>query len=183
MYNYGDEIGMTTIPPAHKENVRDPIDVRGRPNEKGRDDERTPTQWTAGPNAGFSSNGAKTWLAVPPNATTVSVAAQEGPPDTLLAWYRQLGTLQRTNAALRDGEQVMLNTSDSHVLAWLRRTPKGEAVLFACNFTAPPQKVSLDPKTYDVHATIVSALLSTPGQETPRSLTNIAPEPFGVAVL
>jgi len=77
----------------------------------------------------------------------------------------------------------MLNTNDPHVLAWLRRTPKGEAVLFACNFTAESQTVRFDLKALDVHATNVSALMNTPGQVAPTSLTNIALKPFGVVVL
>jgi len=183
MYYYGDEIGMVTTPPTRKEDVRDPVGVTGWPKEKGRDGERTPMQWTSGPNAGFSPAGVKTWLPVPPNAKAINVAAEEGKPGTLLSWYRQLGALRKTNAALRGGEQVMLNTNDPHVLAWLRRTPKGEAVLFACNFTAEPQTVRFDLKALDVHATNVSALMNTPGQAAPTTLTNIALKPFGVVVL
>jgi alpha-glucosidase len=183
MYYYGDEIGMTTTPPKRKEDVRDPVGVTGWPKEKGRDGERTPMQWMAGPNAGFSSTGGKTWLPIPSNATAINVGAQDGRNDTLLTWYRQLGALRKTNAALREGEQVMLNTEDPHVLAWLRRTPKGEAVLFACNFTAESQSVSFDLKTLDVHATNVSALLNSPGQAAPTSLTAITLKPFGVVVL
>ena len=183
LYYYGDEIGMATTPPTRKEDVRDPVGVTGWPKEKGRDGERTPMQWSAGPNAGFSSTGVKTWLPIPPNAATVNVAAQEGRPDTLLAWYRQLGNLRKTNAALRDGQQVMLNTNDSHVLAWLRRAPTGETVLFACNFTAEPQKVSFDLKALDVHATNISALMDAPGQAVPTSLSAIALKPYGVMVL
>lgn len=183
MYYYGDEIGMTTTPPTRKEDVRDPVGITGWPKEKGRDGERTPMQWTAAPNAGFSPAGVKTWLPVPPDAASINVAAEEGKPNSLLSWYRQLGALRQHNAALQSGDQVMLNPNDSHVLAWLRRSPNGEAVLFACNFTAEPQKVSFDLKDFRVHATNVTTLMNSPGQEAAKALSDIALKPYGVMVL
>ena len=53
LFYYGDEIGMKTTPPTRKEDVKDPIGITGWPKEKGRDGERTPMQWTPGPNAGI----------------------------------------------------------------------------------------------------------------------------------
>ena len=183
MYYYGDEIGMVTTTPARKEDVRDPVGITGWPKEKGRDGERTPMQWTHGPNAGFAPAGTKTWLPVPPNAATINVAAEEGKAASLLAWYRQFGALRKNNAALHEGDQVMLNPEDSHVLAWLRRTPKGEAVLLACNFTAGLQKVSFDLKSLGVHATNVTVLMNSPGQAPAKALSDIALKPYGVIVL
>src|SRR5262249_36576538 len=51
---YGQELGMVTTAPTRKEDVRDPIGVTGWPKEKGRDGERTPMQWDATANAGFT---------------------------------------------------------------------------------------------------------------------------------
>jgi alpha-glucosidase len=53
-FYYGDEIGMKTTPPTRKQDVKDPIGITGWPKEKGRDGERTPMQWDASANAGFS---------------------------------------------------------------------------------------------------------------------------------
>ena len=61
---YGEELGMTTETPTRKEDVKDPIGITGWPKEKGRDGERTPMQWTTGPQAGFSTNS-HTWLPIP----------------------------------------------------------------------------------------------------------------------
>jgi len=66
--------------------VRDPVGVTGWPKENGRDGKRTPMPWSAAANAGFSSTGVKTWSPIASNAATVNVAAQEGQPDTRLAW-------------------------------------------------------------------------------------------------
>jgi len=183
MYYYGDEIGMVTTPPARKEDVRDPIGIIGWPREKGRDGERTPMQWTNGANAGFSLPGTKTWLPISASANAVNVAAQNGKADSLLTWYRRLGELRKSNPALRAGDQIMLNTDDPHVLAWLRYTAKGEAVLFACNFTAAAQTVRFDLQALHVSANNAVALLNSPGQDEPPSLTSITLKPFGVVAL
>src|SRR5262249_44826263 len=68
---YGEEIGMQNNDPKRKEDVQDPIGQRGWPKEKGRDGERTPMQWNASTNAGFST--AKPWNAVDPKYTTYNV--------------------------------------------------------------------------------------------------------------
>ncbi len=67
LFYYGDEIGMKTTPPTRKEDVKDPIGITGWPKEKGRDGERTPMQWDASANAGFSTG--RPWLPVPPSAS------------------------------------------------------------------------------------------------------------------
>ena len=64
---------MPTTTPTRKEDVKDPIGITGWPKEKGRDGERTPMQWTAGPQAGFSTNP-NTWLPIPSNYKTINVA-------------------------------------------------------------------------------------------------------------
>ena len=70
---------MRTNTPKRREDVRDPIGIVGWPREKGRDGERTPMQWTAGPQAGFSSNS-KTWLPVNPDHVKVNDADERAEP-------------------------------------------------------------------------------------------------------
>ena len=96
---YGDEIGMKTTPPTRKEDVKDPIGITGWPKEKGRDGERTPMQWNASANAGFTTG--TPWLPVPPSAKTTNVKAEESDPDSLLAWYKALIRLKKTVPAFR----------------------------------------------------------------------------------
>ncbi|MDE1939727.1 MAG: alpha-glucosidase [Alphaproteobacteria bacterium] len=181
MYYYGDEIGMVTTPPTRKEDVRDPVGITGWPKDKGRDGERTPMQWTAGSDAGFSEAGVKTWLPIPPGYTSVNVAAEQGRPDSLLTWFRNLGRLKHSDAALREGTEVILNTGDADVLSWLRQT-KGEAVIVACNFTAQPRKLEIDLHGYGISGKKISTLLKTPGAADPVSLDAVALPPFGVYV-
>lgn len=183
MYYYGDEIGMVTTPPTRKEDARDPGALMGWPHFKGRDGERTPMQWTAEANAGFSPPGVQTWLPIPASSATNNVATEEGDANSILAWFRALGRLKHENAALRSGSQLMLNTSDNKVLSWLRKGPKGEAVVVICNFTAEPQTVSYDLKAQGIVKRGVRTILKTPGTDDPASLTGITVQPFGVYLL
>ena len=174
---YGDEIGMKTTPPIRKEDVKDPIGVTGWPKEKGRDGERTPMQWDASVNAGFSK--AAPWLPVPPSAASINVQSEKANPDSLLAWYRNLIRLKKTNPALARGSNVMLNTSNSEVLSWLRQMPGASSVVVAANFTATPQTVSLSVPGFGGKT---RTLLKTPGAADPTSLDRIMLGPFGVYV-
>ena len=179
---YGDEIGMVTTPPARKEDVRDPIGVRGWPKEKGRDGERTPMQWSAGPDAGFSASGVKAWLPIPSTSTTVNVATEEHESHSMLHWYQQLIALKKQDPALHDGAQMILNNSDDQVLSWLRKARDGETVVVSCNFTARPQTVRFDLSAEGVHSARVKTLLMTPGASQPQSLNSIQLGAYGVYI-
>jgi alpha-glucosidase len=96
---YGDEIGMTDvdIPP---ERVRDPAGLRQPGLGQGRDPERTPMQWDASLNAGFTEG--EPWLPVG-DAGAVNVASQNGAASSLLSLYRRLLSLRRSEPALVAG--------------------------------------------------------------------------------
>jgi alpha-glucosidase len=181
MMYYGDEIGMATTPPTRKEDVKDPIGITGWPKEKGRDGERTPMQWDADKDAGFST-AAKTWLPIPPSYTSVNVAAEEKDPNSLLHWYEQLIALKKSDPALHAGDEIMLNSGDQHVLSWLRKSPDGEAVIVACNFTAEPQTVSFDLSKQGLHRFHVKTVMKTPGAPDPLSLDLVQLGPYGVYI-
>ena len=98
LFYYGDEIGMKTTPPTRKEDVKDPVGLTGWPKEKGRDGERTPMQWDAATNAGFSNR-----YAVAAGSADLYHRQREGgrlDPNSLLAWYKSLIQLKKTNPVL-----------------------------------------------------------------------------------
>ena len=133
---YGSEIGMVTTTPEFREDVRDPVGISQWPANKGRDGERTPMQWTASSQAGFSNNP-HTWLPIPPSSRTTNVKTEEHDPDSLLNWYRSLIALRRRNPGLRDGDMVFLNTTDPNVLSFIRTAPAGgKPVLVAINMSS-----------------------------------------------
>jgi len=96
---YGDEIGMTdvNIPP---EQVRDPAELRQPGIGQGRDPERTPMQWDSSGKAGFTLG--EPWLPIV-SAATANVASQDGEPWSILALYRRLLSLRRSEPALVAG--------------------------------------------------------------------------------
>jgi alpha-glucosidase len=137
---------METITPTRKEDVRDPRGLAGWPQEKGRDGERTPMQWDATRNAGFST-AAQTWLPVEADYGTKNVATESADPNSLWSWYRALVQLKRENAAVHSGETVFLDHDAQHALVWVRRQAGGPGVpvpgvIVACNMSAEP--VTLD---------------------------------------
>jgi alpha-glucosidase len=158
--------------------VKDPIGVTGWPKEKGRDGERTPMQWNATENAGFTKG--TPWLPVPPSYTTTNVQAEEQKPDSLLNWYKQLIQLKKTNAAFANGDDTMLNEGNEKVLSWVRQAPDGTQVVVACNFTADPQTINLADGT--VKGKSAKTLMKSPGGADPGSLENVELGAFGVYV-
>jgi alpha-glucosidase len=155
---YGEEIGMGNNDPTRREDVKDPIGRIGWPAEKGRDGERTPMQWDATANGGFSK--ARPWLPIPASARTRNVAAQSKDPSSLLNLYRRLNALRRSNAALREGDYVPLAESDGSVLAYLRRT-NDATVLVALNMSAAPHTLHPGLAARGVTARAARTLLGT----------------------
>ncbi|TKD00759.1 alpha-amylase family glycosyl hydrolase [Polyangium fumosum] len=112
---YGEEIGMRdlALPLA---TAKDPLarmyrflpDVVARKLHAAgvllnRDACRTPMQWSAAPNAGFSDPGAAPWLPVHPAAETINVEAEERDPASILHCYRRLLQLRKDRPALQAG--------------------------------------------------------------------------------
>jgi len=183
---YGQELGMTTTPPTRKEDVKDPIGILGWPQDKGRDGERTPMQWDAAQNAGFST--ATPWLPVPASSTTVNTTAEDKNPDSLLNWYRKLIALRRSNTALHTGSNVMLNHDAQNALVWLRKPTKpsleNPAVIVACNFSAQPVTLSLkaDMKTNGVRGSFLRTIARTDHGMGPMDLDAVKLQPYGVYI-
>jgi alpha-glucosidase len=184
LFYYGDEIGMKTTPPTRKEDVKDPVGITGWPKDKGRDGERTPMQWTPGPNAGFTTG--TPWLPIPPSYVKVNVETEVADFDSLLNWYKQLIELRKgtepVNEVVRGGKNVMLNTADTKVLAWARQIEGKPTVVIACNFTAEPQKFAFDLSGTGVTSKQAKTLMKTPGSSDPASLDQVNLPPYGVYI-
>jgi alpha-glucosidase len=137
---YGAEIGMPTTPPTRREDVKDPIGITGWPKEKGRDGERTPMQWTDGPNAGFTTG--KPWLPVPASAKTHNVETEEKDSHSVLETYRSILALRHHQPALLEGDYHSVNNNDPNVLAYLRRY-QHEEILVVLNFSDKNQEAHI----------------------------------------
>jgi alpha-glucosidase len=177
---YGEEIGMTNNDPTRKEDVKDPIGRTGWPNEIGRDGERTPMQWSAEENAGFSKS--KPWLPVSPSYTTHNVSGELKDPSSILQTYRQLLALRHKNPSLLDGEYIALNEADPNVLSYVRRY-KDQAVLVVLNMSGQKQDVSFDLTSQGFTGKSAHTLFNSVGKGSDDSaLSHMSLEPFSAYV-
>lgn len=130
IYN-GEELGMPNgvIPP---DQVQDPA-AQGGP---GRDPERTPMEWTPGPNAGFTA-AQKPWLPIAKGYQKRNVETATTDSRSFLALYRRLGKLRNESTALRYGDIEVVPAKHAQVLQFIRRTPE-EAYAVLVNFSAKP---------------------------------------------
>ncbi len=80
---------------------------------------RTPMQWSAGSNAGFTTG--TPWRSINGNYQEYNVAVEELDPGSLLAWYKRLIQARSQSPALRRGTYDPLTSSATPVLAFVRR--------------------------------------------------------------
>jgi alpha-glucosidase len=137
---YGEELGMTNVP-IPPEDVQDPAEKNEPGIGAGRDPERTPMQWDASPNAGFTSGLRNPWLPLAADFTTVNVAAQDHNPASMLALYRDLIRLRRTHRALIDSGMQSISASGS-ILRYQRANSE-EALLIVLNLSHEPAAAEL----------------------------------------
>ena len=98
-------------------------------NRFSRDNARTPMQWDASANAGFST--ATPWLPVHDDYTQVNVEAESADPDSPLSWYRKLAALRAERYELVAGSFEELMADDEQVYAYRRQGEGGAAVVLA----------------------------------------------------
>lgn len=148
-YYFGDELGMNNIKFNRIEDYRDieSINMYQQVKQKGgdvqefiaaqkisaRDNGRTPFQWDASKNAGFSS--AEPWIAVNPNYQTVNVAAEEKDKGSPLNYFRAMVKLRKQELALVYGDYTLVDADNKSVYAYTR-TLGDTTVFVALNFTA-----------------------------------------------
>ncbi len=135
---YGDELGLENgvIPP---EKIQDPQGIN-LGAERTRDVARTPMQWDAGPNSGFST--VEPWLPVSADSTARNVAVESADPASMLSFYRKLFWLRRGSPALREGSYLPFDV-EGDCFVYLRES-EGERKLVALNFASSHSTVALD---------------------------------------
>ena len=83
-----------------------------------RDHARTPMQWTAQPNGGFSTG--RPWLAVNPNFTEINAASQVDDPDSVFTHHRGLIALRTAHPALVHGAYRDIDPAHEQVFGYTR---------------------------------------------------------------
>ncbi len=142
----GQEIGMTNWRPESAEQYEDvqtrnqALNLKGEKRLKklwrcSRDSARTPVQWSAEENAGFSTG--KPWFFVNENYPQVNVAVQENDPDSLLNFYRKAIRLRKSLSVVQDGSYREFYRHSGKLYVYTRETAR-ERLLVVCSFTEKP---------------------------------------------
>jgi alpha-glucosidase len=134
---YGEEIGLPDVP-LRRDQLVDPPGHKYWPFYKGRDPNRGPMHWDAGPNAGFTTG--EPWLPLRSDFPQLNAATQRRDPRSVWSFYRDLLRLRRETPALRRGAFERLSQTSHHGLAYLRSTPE-QQVLVALNFRGDPVRL------------------------------------------
>jgi alpha-glucosidase len=176
---YGEEIGMSNNDPKRLEDVLDPLGRMDWPKNRGRDGERTPMQWTDGPNAGFTRG--KPWLPIPASYRTHNVATEMQDPNSILNFYKALLHLRRDNPALAEGDYIDVAPNDPNSICFLRRSRDG-SVLVALNMSGERQHLTADFGRYGLGTGNVTTVLTTM-KHPPGKLRRAELDPFAVWIV
>lgn len=110
-------------------------------NVESREHARTPMQWNAQENAGFTDG--TPWFAVNPNYKTVNLEAEKGKEESLYHWYRKMIALRKSDAyggLFIYGSLTPVYEKTDGVIAY-EREYQGRCVLVICNLKAAPQEL------------------------------------------
>lgn len=102
-----------------------------------RDNARTPMQWSAGENAGFSS--VKPWLKINANYKEVNVESEQNKNDGVLAFWKEMIALRKSSRVLQDGS--FKSVYESRGIYAFERELDGEILTIVCNMTGKVQKL------------------------------------------
>jgi len=176
---YGEELGMENNDPQRIEDVYDPIGKIGWPKVKGRDGERTPMQWDAGKNAGFTTG--KPWLQPPESFVTHNVSTELKSENSILRFYQKLIEIRREDP-FRNGIYAPINIVDPNVLAYTR-TGHGTTGMVILNMSDKEQvfKPLLPGKTFSTD-NLKTLLTSDPTGAHFVGKDGIKLPPFGVVI-
>ncbi|MBB5325333.1 alpha-glucosidase [Anoxybacillus tepidamans] len=139
----GQEIGMTNV---RFETIDEYDDVamknfyriereKGRPHEeimeviwkKGRDNSRTPMQWSSEANAGFTTG--TPWLGINENYKEINVEKQLIDPHSVLNFYKKMIRLRKENEVFIYGTYDLILEKDKAIYAYTRTLGDEKAVI------------------------------------------------------
>jgi oligo-1,6-glucosidase len=145
----GEEIGMTNVAFESIEDYRDiethnlykeaveekgidPEEIMRVIHAKGRDNARTPIQWDASEQAGFTVG--TPWINVNPNYKEINVASALTDPNSVFHYYRKLIQLRKENPVIVYGTYDLLLDSHAEIYAFTR-TLEADRLLVILNFS------------------------------------------------
>jgi oligo-1,6-glucosidase len=154
---YGDELGMTNIGFEKIEQYKDIAAINGYKkvvSEGGdvalylknlkassRDNGRTPMQWTAQKNAGFTTG--TPWLPTNENHTNINVENQQTDVNSVLNHFKKMVALRKDNPVLTYGKYELLLAEHPAIYAYTR-TLDGVETLVMLNMSYTTQSAQID---------------------------------------
>jgi oligo-1,6-glucosidase len=144
----GEEIGMTNVKfesisdyrdietlNMYKEQAErgtDPRVLLQKIHAQSRDNARTPVQWDAGENAGFTRG--KPWVKVNPNYPAINAKQALADPQSIFYYYQKLIRLRKDNPIIVYGRYDLILESHREIYAFTR-TLEDDRLLVILNFT------------------------------------------------
>jgi oligo-1,6-glucosidase len=142
----GEELGMTNADFASIADIRDIeslnfFDQASRSGDgaaaaalagirrAGRDNARTPMQWSSGTHGGFTHG--EPWISVNANAASVNASIQRDDPDSVFAFYRDLIRLRHTVPVVVHGDFELLEGGHPNLFGYVRRLGDSSLLLLA----------------------------------------------------
>ena len=98
---------------------------------RGRDNARTPMQWSEEPNAGFTTG--TPWLPVNPNYVSINARQALADPNSVFYHYQKLIALRKRLPVFREGTFTLLEPDSTQLFAYTRDTEDAQ-LLVVCNF-------------------------------------------------
>ena len=165
----GEEIGMTNVAFESIEEYRDvetlnmykemvnekgldPKEVLKIVRAKSRDNARTPMQWDANEQAGFTKG--VPWIKVNPNYKEINVSQALGDPNSVFYYYQKLIQLRRENPVIVYGAYDLILDSHEEIYAFTR-TLDDDRLLVILNFGANSPIFNLPENIHFVSSTLL----------------------------
>lgn len=105
-----------------------------------RDHARTPMQWDASANGGFT-DAAQSWMRVNTSTAEINVEQQRASKDSVLSFWKQmLATRKASSETLIHGDFELVDEGNEKVFSFLKHGQTGSALVM-CNFSSSAIKV------------------------------------------
>ncbi|AZB41662.1 alpha,alpha-phosphotrehalase [Bacillus sp. FJAT-42376] len=185
----GEEFGMTNPKFSHISQYRDVeslnmykiMQQEGKNEEqileilksKSRDNSRTPVQWNADPQAGFTSG--IPWIPVAANYPQINAAAAVGEKDSIFYHYQKLTRLRKEVDVITDGDYELILEDHPEIFAYFRNG-EGEKLLSVNNFYGKETEFKL-PSDYTVEG-YQSKILISNYEDSPADFEKISLRPY-----
>jgi len=185
----GEELGMTNV---RFESINDYRDIetlnmyrehcieQGKPEgqvmaaiyAKGRDNARTPMQWNASDNAGFTTG--TPWISVNSNYTEINAEQAVADPNSIFNYYKQLISLRKKHEVMVYGSYNLLLEDDERLYCYTREL-NNEKWIIILNFFASEELFILPQEIKQRFGNLIISNYSDVDQTTNLSSINLRP--------